>query len=193
MVSGWVKGLVQRAQDVVEQPLVPAPAEERPQRAGGERRQINRLQLRSDAAGDEIHQPRAFGRAHRLGQQAQGKTGEIVAALAVAQPVGDERAEVDLAQLGVDGSGFKKMQLDEFAELVGDAMLIALDDRGMRDRQAQRPAKQRHHRVPVGEAADGRGFRERRDKAEHRMQRQQQLCHHEQRQRGPPAPRSPAP
>jgi hypothetical protein len=33
-------------------------------------------------------------------------------------------------------------------------VLIALNDRGVRDRQSQRPLEQRHHGVPVGEAAD---------------------------------------
>ena len=75
-------------------------------------------------------------------------------------------AEIDLAQLGFDRRRLEKMQLDEFAEFVGDAMLVALDDRGVRDRQSQRPAKQRHHRVPVGQAADGGGLRKCRDEAE---------------------------
>ncbi len=175
--------LMHCAQDVVEQPLMPALAHEGAQRAGGERRKIDRLQLGGDPAGDERHQARSFGRGHRLRQQTQAEAGEIGAALAVAQPVGNEAAEVDLAQLGIDGSGFEKMQLDEFAELVGDTMLVALDDRGVRDRQSQRPAKQRHHRVPVGEAADGRGFRKRRDEAEGRMHREQHLGDDEQRQR----------
>ena len=141
------------------------------------------MQLGGDAAGDERHQARGFRRRERFRQQPQREAGEIVAALAVAQPVGDERTEIDLAQLGLDRSGLEKMHLDEFAELVGDAVLIALDDRGVRDRQSQRPAKQRHHRVPVGKAADGGGFGERRDKAERRMDRQQRLRRHEQRQR----------
>ncbi len=128
------------AQDIVEQPLVPALGDEGAQRAGGERREIDRLQLGGDAAGDEGHQARGFGRRNRLGQQPQREAGEIGAALAVAQPVGDEGAEIDLAQLGFDGSGLEKMHLDEFAELVGDAVLVALDDRGVRDRQSQRPA-----------------------------------------------------
>ncbi len=72
--------------------------------------------------------------------------------------------------LASTGAAFEKVHLDELAELVGDAVLIGLDDRGMRDRQAQRPAKQGHHRVPVGEAADGGGFGEGRDEAEDRMQ-----------------------
>ena len=118
-----------------------------------------------------------------LRQQPQREAREIVAALAVAQPVGDERAEIDLAQFGLDGRGFEEMHLDEFAELVGDAVLVALDDRGVRDRQAQRPLEQRHHRVPVGEAADGGGLRERRDEAERRMHVQQRLRGDEQRQR----------
>src|SRR5690242_21532443 len=47
----------------------------------------------------------------------------------------------------------------EFAELVGDALLVALDDRGVRDRQPQRPLEQGNHGVPVGQAADGGGLR----------------------------------
>ena len=111
------------------------------------------------------------------------KRARSVAALAIAQPVGNEGAEVDLAQLGFDGPGFEKMHFDEFAELVGDAVLIALDDRGVRDRQSQRPAKQRHHGIPVGQPADGCGFRERCDEAEDGMQVQQRLRRDEQRQR----------
>ncbi len=102
------------------------------------------------------------------GNSRSAEAGEIVAAFAVAQPVGNERAEIDLAQLGLDRCSFEKMHLDEFAELVGDAVLVALDDRGVRDRQTQRPAKQRHHGVPVGEAADGGGFGKGRDEAEQR-------------------------
>ena len=172
-----------RAQQVVEQPLMPALGHESAQRAGGERREVDPLQLGGDAAGDEGHQAGGFRRRHRLRQQPQREAGEIGAALAVAQPVGDEGAEVDLAQLGFDGCGFEKMHLDEFAELVGDAVLIALDDRGVRDRQSQRPLEQRHDGVPVGEAADGGGFRKGRDEAEGRMHGQQQLRRHEQRQR----------
>ncbi|KIT81858.1 hypothetical protein QT20_00135, partial [Staphylococcus aureus] len=56
-----------------------------------------------------------------------------------------------------------------------DALLIALDDRGVRDRQAERPLEQRDDGIPVGEAADGRGLGEGRDEAEGRMQRQQRL------------------
>ena len=180
---GLGQRLMHHAQEIVEQSLMLALRHEAAQRAGGERRQIDRLQLRGDAAGDEIHQTRGFRGADRLRQQPQREAGEIGAALAVAQPVGDEGAEVDLAQLRFDGARFKKMHLDELAELVGDAVLVALDDGGVRDRQAQGPLEQRHHGVPVGEPSDGGGFRERCDETERRMQRQQQFGNDEQRQR----------
>ena len=153
------------------------------QRSGGERREIDRHQLRGDAAADESHQPGILRRSDRFGQQPQRKTREILAALAVAQPVGDERAEIDLPQLGLDRSGFEEMHLDEFAELVGDAVLVALDDCRVRDRQSQRPFEQRHHGVPVGEAADGGGLGKGCDKAEHRMHGQQRLRAEENRKR----------
>ncbi len=47
----------------------------------------------------------------------------------------------------------------------------------------KRPLEQRHHGVPVGEPADGRGFGEGRDEAEDGMDVEQQLGDDEQRQR----------
>ena len=194
MVSGCRQRLMHGAQDIVEQALMPALLHERAQRAGGERREIDRLQLRGDAAGDEGHQARGFGRRDRLGNSRSTKRARSSLRLRSRSQSAMKRAEIDLAQLGLDGRRFEEMHLDEFAELVGDAVLIALDDRGVRDRQAQRPAKQRHHRVPVGEAADGGGFREGRDEAENRMHAAATIfAVDEQRQRRRPAPASPAP
>ena len=154
------------AQEIVEQTLMAAFLHEGAERAGGERRQIDRHQLRGDAAADEGHQPGILRGRERFRQQPQRKARQILAALAVAQPVGDEGAEIDLPQLGFDRRGFKEMQLDEFAELVGDPLLVALDDRGVRNRQPQGPFEQSDDGVPVGEAADRGGFREGGDEAE---------------------------
>ena len=172
-----------RAQDIVEQALMAAFLDEGAQRSGGKRREVDRHQLRGDAAADERHQAGIFRCRNSFRQQPQGETRKILAALAVAQPVGNERTEIDLAELGVDGGSFQEMLLDEFAELVGDAVLVALDDRGVRDRQPQRPAKQGHDSVPVGEAADGGGFTEGRNEAESGMHRLQRLGRQEQRKR----------
>ena len=59
---GLRQRFMHRAQDIVEQPLMPALGDEGAQRAGGERRQIDRLQLGGDAAGDEVHQAGGFRR-----------------------------------------------------------------------------------------------------------------------------------
>ena len=163
------------AQEIVEQPLMPALLHERPQRASSERRKIDRHQLRGDAAADEGHQPGIFRRRQRFRQQPQRKARQILAALAVAQPVGNERAEIDLPQLCFDRSRFEKMHLDEFAELVGDPLLVALDDRGVWNRQSQRPLEQGDHGVPVRKTADGGGLGEGCDEAERGMHRHQRL------------------
>ena len=162
-----------RAKNVVEQTLMAAFLDKAAQGAGGERREIDRGELRGDAARDERHQPRRFRRRHGFRQKPQRKARQILAALAVAQPVGDEGTEIDLAEFCLHRCCLEEMHLDEFAELVRDAVLVALDDRGVGNRQAQRPFEQRHHRVPVGEPADGGGFRESRDEAEGGMHRHQ--------------------
>src|SRR3546814_2475987 len=63
-----------------------------------------------------------------------------------AQPVGDQ-------------PGLQEVALDEAAETDADALLVARDDRGMRDRQAERPAEQGGDREPVGPTADQRRLR----------------------------------
>ncbi len=141
------------------------------------------MNLRQDAATDERIEAGRFRCCQRFRQQPQNKARKIRAAFFIAEPVGNERGEIDLAQLGLDRCGFEKMHLHEFAELVGDTVLVALDDRGVRDWQPQRPAEQGYHRVPVRETADGRGFRERGDKAEGWMHIQQRLGGDEERQR----------
>jgi hypothetical protein len=86
-------------------------------------------------------------------------------------------------RLGLDRTGLEEMHLDELAELVRDAVLIALDNCGVRDRQPERPLEQRHHRVPVGQAADGGSLRERRDETEHGVHFKKHLRHDKDRER----------
>ena len=141
MVSGVRQRLMHGAQDVVEQALMPALLHEAAQRAGGERREIDRQQLRGDAAGDESHQARGFRRRDRLGQQAQREAARDRSLRLRSRSQSATKAPKSIwRSLASTGAGFEKMHLDEFAELVGDAVLVALDDRGVRDRQSQRPA-----------------------------------------------------
>ena len=64
----------------------------------------------------------------------------------------------------------EEIVLEEVGERVADPVLVARDDRGVRDRQAERMAEQRGHREPVGEAADHRRFGEGADEAEPRIE-----------------------
>ena len=50
--------------------------------------------------------------------------------------------------------GARKLTSMKRPRLSANAVLVGRDDRGVRNGQAERPAKQRHHRVPVGDAAD---------------------------------------
>ena len=59
----------------------------------------------------------------------------------------------------------RKLSQMKPARLRADAVLVGRDDRGVRNRQAERMAEQRDHREPVGDRADHRGLGEGRDVA----------------------------
>jgi len=61
------------------------------------------------------------------------------------------------------------MLLDELSELVGNAMVIVGDGRGVRNRQPKPPTKQGDDRAPIREPANRRHFGEGGHKAERRM------------------------
>ena len=62
----------------------------------------------------------------------------------------------------------QEILLEEAGERLADPVLVARDDRGVRDRQAERMAEQGGDREPVGEAADHRRLGEGLDVAEPR-------------------------
>jgi len=57
------------------------------------------------------------------------------------------------------GVGGEEVAGDEFTQLGSELVLLARDQRGMRDAQAERVAKQRRDSKPVGDAADHGGLR----------------------------------
>jgi hypothetical protein len=122
-----------------------------------QRRDLDALQLGLHPLAEEAPQPALVDRRQRLRQHPHHEGRERRTALPVAQPGRHLGGEVDLAELRLDRLGSQEIGLDEGAEIVGDALVVARDDGGVRDRQAERPAEQRHHRVPVREAADRRG------------------------------------
>jgi hypothetical protein len=76
------------------------------------------------------------------------------------QEAADGAGDVDVAHAARDHRRDEKIFLEEIRKRLADTILVAGDDRRMRDRQAERVAEQSRDREPVGEAADHRGFRE---------------------------------
>ena len=64
--------------------------------------------------------------------------------------------EVDVAHPPRDHRRDQEILLEEGGQRLADAVLVARDDRGVRDRQAERVAEQGGDREPVGQAADHR-------------------------------------
>jgi hypothetical protein len=93
-----VQRFVDRKQEFVEEAAVTPLADECAERAGRERRQIDRLDLGQDAAADERIEAGRFRCCERLRQQPQNEARQIRVTFFIAEPVGDERGEIDLAQ-----------------------------------------------------------------------------------------------
>ena len=64
-----------------------------------------------------------------------------------------------VAQLGLDDLRRHEVLPDEGAQTLAQLVLLALDDRGVRDRYPQRVLEQRRHREPVGQRTDHARFR----------------------------------
>ena len=127
----------------------------------------------------KLRRPEFSRRRPPPGQQLDDEAGELAAALFVGEPVGDERGEVDAAKFGFDRGSVEEMPLDEFAELFRDPLLVGGNDRRVRDRQAERSAKQGDDGVPVCEAADRGSFSECCEEAEGRVPRLHDFCEHQ--------------
>ena len=55
--------------------------------------------------------------------------------------------------------GVEKLLLDELTKLLGDELLVAGNNRGVRNREPERVPEQRDDRVPVGQPSDDRSLR----------------------------------
>ena len=158
--SSSVRKLADDLGELVEQPLVAAIVGEGRQQFGGQRRDFTLSSWSSMRSADEVAQAGALDRRKRLRHQPRDEARQRIRALRIGQPVGDERRKIDFVQLLAHRPGRQEIDLDEAAEIVGDAVLVGGNDGGVRNGQAERPLEQRHHRIPVGEAADGGGLGE---------------------------------
>ena len=87
----------------------------------------------------------------------------------VGEEAADRAGDVDVAHPPRDHRGDQEIVAQEGGEGLADPVLVARDDRGVRDRDAERMAEQGGDREPVGEAADHRRLGERLDEAERRI------------------------
>ena len=69
------------------------------------------------------------------------------------QPAGQTRGRIEHAQFFQQRVRVQEMVAHEHGQVIADAVLVAGDDGRVRNRQPQRPAKQRHHREPVRQRA----------------------------------------
>ena len=77
----------------------------------------------------------------------------------IAQPLAERaRRSRVVSSLVRTTSPREEVGLDELAERAADLVLAVGDDRGVRDRDAERMPEQRRHREPVGERADHAAF-----------------------------------
>ena len=145
--------------------MAPVVAEGR-QQFGRQRRQRNLFDLFDEQLRSEGLQPRPLDRRQCLRHQPVDEAGEPGRPALVREPVGDERGEIDLLELLADRPRRQEIDLDEPAKIVRDALLIGGNNGRVRNRQAERPAKQRDDGIPVRQPADDGRLGEGRDETE---------------------------
>ena len=107
----------------------------------------------------------------RVAQRGGEVRREALGVARLGEPCGEARRRIELRQLGEHLLGAEEVRADEGREVLADPVLVARDDRRVRDRQSERMAEQRHHREPVGDRADHRGLGKCRHVAPRRMAR----------------------
>ena len=77
----------------------------------------------------------------------------------IRQPFAEPARDLCVAQFGLDDLRRHEVLAHECPEAFAELVLLALDDRGVRDRDTQRVLEQRGDREPVGQRADHARFR----------------------------------
>ena len=123
-----------------------------------QRRDLDPLELAREARLDLPAEPFGIERFEHLGKQpGRALADPALPALArLGEEVARRAREVHLAHPPRDHRRGEEVVAQEARHRVGDAVLLLGDDRGVRDRDAERVAEQRGDREPVGQAADHR-------------------------------------
>ena len=107
-------------------------------------------------------------------ESASNGAGERARVVGIGEPARAAIREAERAKLVRDDIAIEKILLNEVSERTSDALLTRGYYGGVRDGNAERMAKQRRDREPVGHASDDRCFRRRAHVAEPRMRRLEQ-------------------
>ena len=132
------------------------------QRLAEDRRDVERAQPHRHRGADHAAQPLGIERSDEVGDQPRRAETQPAALLRTLAGCGEEAAgcagEVQPSHPSRHDRGSEEVLAQEGGEAVADPVLVARDDRGVRDGQAERVAEQRGHREPVGQPADHRRF-----------------------------------
>ena len=145
---------------LVEQRLARACAQDR-QHPRGERRRGDRLDPAPRGLSDPRLDRRFRHEVERIGNRARRAGRDRPRVALVLEPPRREPDRVDRREAGDRDARGEEVVGDEPPERRPDAALVLRHDRGMGNRQAERAAKERDDREPVGASPDHAGFRER--------------------------------
>ena len=121
-------------------------------------RDLQRTQPRCRRLLDQPANRLTIQRLHRLRREAGYAVPRLPGPARCHQPATGGPRHIELLQPPRNDPGREKIGLQKSCERRADPVLVARNDRGMRDRQAERMPEQRRHRKPVGQPADHRGF-----------------------------------
>ena len=138
-----------------------------------QRRDFRPAQPRRNRSFDDAAEPLVVEAFEDVGDQARRACADSRLLLLAwgLQEMADGAGDVDVAHSARDDRRDQEIFLEEARERLTDTVLVARDDRGVRDWEAKRMAEQRGDREPVGKSAHHCGFGERFDVAEPRILR----------------------
>ena len=150
------------AQATFEQRHVPSVRDGGGQHLAQQRRGAQPLRLTADRAFQHAAQPFLVQRMQHISRKAccPFAQARLTPDAAIRQKCANRPGKIERPQPPGDNRRGKKIAAQKIGQRVSDAILVLGNDRGVRDRQAERATKQRGHREPVGQPADHGGFAE---------------------------------
>ncbi|SSM31593.1 Uncharacterised protein [Klebsiella pneumoniae] len=143
----------------IEQLLMAIVAGQSLQHHGAGLRQVDLIDSLMHRASQQTLNARVIGQFEKTAHHLQQVLADPSGVLRLAEPVAEHQGWLIAADQRDQRRGIKELFLDKAAEVVGDAVFIARNNRRMAGDKGQRnTAKQSHDRKPVGQRPDHRRF-----------------------------------